>query len=166
MRWKPWPSLHTHKWRRQVAINDMALNEAQLMFHTQLSLFVFLPYPFHLVPNWLQAWLALEFVQLHSTPARRGTPKTGSGSASGFAKWSAASWGSSIPSAPPPARAWGQGLMPEPTGHPRAADLWPCRISCSSIKFFPPWERQLPKPKFRVLSAKLFRRHITSEIGF
>lgn len=140
MQRKPWPSLHTRKWRCQVAINHTALNEAPLMFHTQLSLFGFLPYPFHLVPNWLQAWLALEFVQLHSAPARRGTPKRGSGSASGCAKLSAPRRGGSIPPAPPPARAWGQGLMPEPKGHARAADLWPCGIGCSSIKFFPPWE--------------------------
>lgn len=68
--WKPWPPLHTHTWRCWVAVNHISLNEGLVIFHTQLPLLGSLPCSFHLAPNWLQAWLALEFVQLHSTLAK------------------------------------------------------------------------------------------------
>lgn len=79
MLWTALAQLAQTQTRCWAAINHMALNEFLLMLHTQLLPFVFLSYPFHLVPNWLQAPLTLEFVQLDSTLGENGALEMGCG---------------------------------------------------------------------------------------
>lgn len=126
------------------SINHMSLNEALVIFHTQLSPFGFLPCSFHLAANWLQAWLPLEFVQLHSTLVRE------------LHRGAAA-----VPVSPQHAtspsfsRGMGQGVMPGHKGYSRSADLWHSGISCSSPKFFT--NSQTPHSGFDELAfQKLF----------
>lgn len=113
-----WHSLLTHKWRCWVAVNHMALNKSLPILKAQLLPFVFLSHPFCLVTNWLQAPLALEFVQLDGTLGRRGALGMG------FSWVASPGPGGSILPVPPPAEQ-GWGPMPEPDGLPRPVHASP-----------------------------------------
>lgn len=135
------------------AINHMALNEFLLMLHTQLLPFVFLSYPFHLVPNWLQAPLTLEFVQLDSTRGEKGAQEMGCG-------WAvSAKLGNSTLPIPPLAQSeardpcWSLMDTPDPRTLPR-----PCMDQTLLNKTFPALQTPTPKTQIQGFTYSAFQK--------